>query len=655
MTPEDLFIDFLTASNETLTAAIIIVAASMLLYNLTRNWRDRVARTSAIVLACVTITYIGDVFISLGPGPGTYAATLRFQWVGIAFIPAALFHLSDALLATTGLPSRGRRRRIVRLLYLLSSAFLVAATFTDILIYPVPQGRRFSVQGGYLFWVYVLYFGLATVIALINVQRARQRCLVRSTRRRMGYLQFAILTPPLGIFPYSVLLGIGDDFSLWSLVLVNLGNLIVILMLFFLAYPLSFFGSRIPDRVVKAELLRFMLRGPATGMLALAVIIYMTPATRILSLPGTSFLPFAVVAVVLLWQWIVALILPWLEKKLIYFDEDDDQLSKLQTLSDRLLTRADLLQLVEAILEAACDYLQVRTSFVASFIENGPELIKVVGRNGLTNEMLGDGSLSALNQAAAASSDERHLPGYRWHEYRVLPMHSNRLFADDGNPLLIGFMGIEWPAERGSLTADETSTLQVLVGRATRTLDDMLLQREIYAALEGLLPQYSTTRSRAAEVEYRKGYQAITASSLPDREQVQEQVRAALRHYWGGSGLTGSRLQELHIVRQQMPDNDNNSVKALRVVLLRAIEQLRPAGQQKMTSPEWTLYNILQLRFIEKVKVRDVAIRLALSEPDLYRKQRVAIEALADVLLELEQAALNAQTENPPQLTADSS
>ena len=75
----------------------------MLLYNITRNFTDRVARTSGIVLACVTLTYIADVFVSLDPTRSTLLATLRLQWIGIAFMPAALFHLSDALLATTGL------------------------------------------------------------------------------------------------------------------------------------------------------------------------------------------------------------------------------------------------------------------------------------------------------------------------------------------------------------------------------------------------------------------------------------------------------------------------------------------------------------------------------------------------------------------------
>jgi hypothetical protein len=110
MNPE-LELSFLETINETLTAIIVIVSVSILLYNLTRNLRARVARTSSVLLACVTGVYMVDVLTSLDPTLASLRAWLRVQWVGIAFAPAAMFHLSDALLATTGLVSRGRRRR----------------------------------------------------------------------------------------------------------------------------------------------------------------------------------------------------------------------------------------------------------------------------------------------------------------------------------------------------------------------------------------------------------------------------------------------------------------------------------------------------------------------------------------------------------------
>ncbi len=113
-------------------------------------------------------------------------------------------------------------------------------------------------------------------------------------------------------------------------------------------------------------------------------------------------------------------------------------------------------------------------------------------------------------------------------------------------------------------------------------------------------------------------------------------MRAALRHYWGGPGLTHSNLLELSVVRSALEDNDSNPTHALRAILVEAIERQRPEGERKLLSPEWTIYNILDLRFVEKQKVREVAEKMALSEPDLYRKQKIAIEAVADTLLDME-------------------
>src|SRR5260221_11593359 len=127
----DLILVALQRLNEALTAAIVIVSASMLLYTLTHSLRDRVIRASSVLLGCVSVTYLGDVFVSISRTPHSMETWLRFEWIGIAFAPAALFHLSDALLSTTGLVSRGRRRRVVRILYLFGVVFLLTAVFTD--------------------------------------------------------------------------------------------------------------------------------------------------------------------------------------------------------------------------------------------------------------------------------------------------------------------------------------------------------------------------------------------------------------------------------------------------------------------------------------------------------------------------------------------
>ncbi|HSJ56640.1 MAG TPA: hypothetical protein VLC95_05645, partial [Anaerolineae bacterium] len=71
-------------------------------------------------------------------------------------------------------------------------------------------------------------------------------------------------------------------------------------------------------------------------------------------------------------------------------------------------------------------------------------------------------------------------------------------------------------------------------------------------------------------------------------------------------------------------------------VLGLAIERLRPTGERSLTTSEWLLYNILELKFLRGLRVRDVARRLAISESDFYRKQRVAISEVAQALADLE-------------------
>ncbi|MXX49638.1 MAG: hypothetical protein F4Z39_01060, partial [Chloroflexi bacterium] len=167
----DLLTELLLAVNETLTAGNALIAVSLLLFNLTRNLTNRVAKAGAAVLACVAVAYVADAFISLEPEQSAHEIASRLQWVGIAFVPAALVHLSDALLATTGLPSRGRRRRILRLLYLLGAGFLLAAALSDSLFEFVLAEGELSIIAAPLFALYLLYFGLANGFALYNVQR----------------------------------------------------------------------------------------------------------------------------------------------------------------------------------------------------------------------------------------------------------------------------------------------------------------------------------------------------------------------------------------------------------------------------------------------------------------------------------------------------
>ena len=114
----------------------------------------------------------------------------------------------------------------------------------------------------------------------------------------------------------------------------------------------------------------------------------------------------------------------------------------------------------------------------------------------------------------------------------------------------------------------------------------------------------------------------------------------------GRSKLTTSPLLSLRVVERAAREHDGSAMKGLRTVLKEAVEHLRPDGQRQMTAPEWVLYNILELKFLQGRKVREIARRLAMSESDLYRKQRIAIEAVAQMLAEMEREELSNQKVN---------
>jgi hypothetical protein len=120
----------------------------------------------------------------------------------------------------------------------------------------------------------------------------------------------------------------------------------------------------------------------------------------------------------------------------------------------------------------------------------------------------------------------------------------------------------------------------------------------------------------------------------------------ALSHYWGGPKLTESPLLHLQVVQEAADQQGGNPAKGLRQVLDRAVEQQKPEGERNMTTAEWILYNILELKFIQGQKVRDVARRLAMSESDLYRKQRVAIENVARTIYTMEEEAVAGQNQS---------
>jgi hypothetical protein len=128
---------------------------------------------------------------------------------------------------------------------------------------------------------------------------------------------------------------------------------------------------------------------------------------------------------------------------------------------------------------------------------------------------------------------------------------------------------------------------------------------------------------------------SLLDETLPPGSDMAEWVRDALAHYWGGPKLTQNPLLNLQIVQHAFKEHNDNPANALRSILRQAMDHVRPEGERRFTG-EWILFNILEMKFVEGRKVREVATRLAMSEADLYRKQRVAIEEVARIILDME-------------------
>lgn len=632
----------LAFANLILSSAIVIIAFSLLVYILTHNLRSAVARSFCALIAFVTIVYVGDVAL---PKIETLEAAipwLRFQWLGIAFVPAAYLHFSDALLRTTNLTSPWRRRAVLAS-YLISALLFGLAISTDLLVHDgrhLPQISHLA--AGPLFWVFALYFLLTVAWGALNIRRARQRCLTSTSRRRMTYLALAFAAPGLGVFPYLVAASMSPYSAPGIVLLLSLvGNVGVSLMIVVMAYSVAYFGVLTPDRVIKHSLIHYLLRGPFVATCAVIVMLTVPKVERILGLPRDTVLIFAVVGLIIVLQIFINLAKPFIDR--LIYRQDREEITWIQELDKRLLTTTDLKQFLENVLTAICELLRVQRGFVAVMAGGEPRMEAFCGPISppLPPPKLGggEGALSSADLLALAQSSSNNgelgsgdfvvRDGY-W----LLPLRT------ESRESTLGILGVDARSSEMNLTEDELEVVRLLVAQAELALEDRHLQQGVFVALQQIIPHIERIQRWRGTVRYRgsPGLEAIEEGPLygPD---FQQWVWDALSHYWGGPKLTSSPLLNLKVVERALEENNGNPVRALRFVLGQAIEALKPDGKRQMTTAEWILYNILELKFIQGLRVRDIAMRLAISESDLYRKQRVAIEEVAKTIADMEQGA----------------
>ncbi len=626
----EFFLNALPILNRILVAGIAITAFSLLLYALTFGLRERVARVFALILGCVVWITVSDGLASTARDLIEAETWLRFQWVGTALLPAAYLHFSDALLASTGRPSRGRRRFAVRANYVIAAVLIAVATLSNLFLGEVTQdGGLTHLQAGPYFWVYILYAVPILVWTGINLIRGYRRCQTATSRRRMIYLMVGSLAPGMAAFPYLLLLGRVSELHP---LLVRIGliqaNLLVAGLLVVLAYATAYFGVTYSDRAVKGRLFQWLLRGPLVAGIALTVLVIATYGFERIGMPGSRLILVALVLVIILLQFAITIGRRPLERILFLETHSDrEEIRRLQWLEERLLTGSDLRQFLESLLAALCDLTRSPAAFVIEWNEDGAAFLAGVGPRAMLPL---EADLTTLPKPEVLE----YIPGagslFRWGGFWLMPLHE----ADREE--MIGLMGLAAVSDRLELAPEQRESLGRLTDRAAGALADQRLQREVFASLNRLIPDVEKIQNLSAAARYGQAdLLAAPVNGGSSGADLAQWVREALNHYWGGPKLTGSPLLGLRVVREELDSHDGNAANALRAVLRRAVDRVRPEGERRFTS-EWLLYNILDMKFLEGKRVRDVALRLAVSEADLYRKQKVAIEELARVIADME-------------------
>ncbi len=649
----DVVYSVLFNANRVLSGAIVITTFSLVVYILTHNLRSAVARAFCALLTFVLVVYTGDIALYQVNSLEAAVMWLKFQWIGIAFVPAAYLHFSNALLRTTNDFSRWRQAA-VSLSYLGSAVLLVLVGLTDLVVYDGVYTPSFShLRAGPLFWVFATYFLVTVAWGAWNIRRARQRCLTSTSRRRMTYLAVTFAAPGLGAFPFLLASSAPTLLpnSLFLLVLL-MGNVGVALMLVVMAYSVAYFGVLTPDRVVKHNLIHYLLRGPFVATCVLVFILALNQVESFLGLPRDAIVVFGTVALIVLLQILINQAKPFIDR--LIYRQDRAEITWIQELDKRLLTSTDLAQFLESILTSICELLRVRSAFVAAMDEEqliieascgtpnirgflaklDPAKLVPPGVEGNTNGDNGEDRPTPISDQIVADGD-----------YWLAP-----LYTRDRNTLL-GLLAIEARSPQLDLDEEEAEAISSLVHQAEAALEDRSLQQGLFAALQVIIPEIERIQRRRGTTRY-AGSPAWSSSDekLIYTEDFPRLVKDALSHYWGGPKLTSSPLLKLRIVEAARQE-EGSATMALRAVLNRAIERLRPQGERSMTTADWILYNILDLKFLQRRQGREVAARLAMSESDLYRKQRVAIEELAKTLADMEREAAGLEQESDASTT----
>lgn len=124
-----------------------------------------------------------------------------------------------------------------------------------------------------------------------------------------------------------------------------------------------------------------------------------------------------------------------------------------------------------------------------------------------------------------------------------------------------------------------------------------------------------------------------------------ENVELAIRNIYDYTSLADNPLSDLNVVQQRLPQGEDSYLergKMLHTVLIEALEKMRPGLEAPPNPPtrKWYPYLILQEAYLKETTNRDIMLKLYISEGMFNRTRRMALNALARTLGEMEAAAM---------------
>jgi len=617
--------EYLQILNRLVVNLTLVVIFSLWAYLTIRSWGMPTARALTVMLFGVFVTAASDVLIRQARDTVILEWLSRATWVGIMLVPASMLHMVLAL--ARQLQVFRVRQWWIWVIYAMVALFAVSALFSNWLIsLPFRTGNIPTLTPGTLFGtVAVVAFGQVTA-AWVLLMIIRNMVLTPHLRRRMLYMVLSWYGPLLLSFPVLSLLP--DSFLLPDAVNLFLATLVAPVAAIFTmvtAYSATFVGTPQSDFTLKHDFMRWWLYGPFVGV---SIVLFMQAVPVFAQwsrLPDEVWAIFGVMTMTVLMPLLINRIRPYFDR-LIYANDQDD-ISYLRALPRTAFTQADLRRFLENTLTVMCGALRVDSAFVAAPDELGSYGVKsLVGPRRLLRVLFEKTSLDRLiGELQHAESVPLLRDGYAY--WLLL----------DPDQTVMGILGV---AESEWLNDTEVQQLcETLTSQVEHALVMVHMQQRLIDTLRLMEPEFSSLQRVNSRIEQAtpEGLHTLEkeVALMPDFVQV---VRDALTHYWGGPKLTDSPLLGLNSVKRLLEQQGGNPTKALQAVLRQAIENLRPGADVPSQAPEWLLYNILEMRFLQGRKIRDTAIRLALSESDLYRKQRLALDEVARQLAHMEES-----------------